>query len=163
MKTRAPSSGGTKLNKKRSAVVRRTSRRISFSPRKNVTSTAVNKKQKQNTFTNPEEGTVKEENVLPNGKMSHLNGEVSHLNGEMSHTLFEKRSPKLEVQEATGESVTTAVSKLKFFFQFLFFFVLLFTLFDEFFNPLSELFCSWGDEFYQTLIFLTTPSLQLLH
>jgi len=72
-----------------------------------------------------------------------------------------------EVQEGSsaGKFVKIFFSKLKLFFQFLFFCALLFILFDEFLKPtLSELFWGFlGDEFYQTLIFPTPPSLQLLH
>ena len=72
-----------------------------------------------------------------------------------------------EVQEGSsaGKFVKIFFSKLKLFFQFLFFCALLFILFDEFLKPtLSELFWGFlGDDFYQTLIFPTPPSLQLLH
>jgi len=72
-----------------------------------------------------------------------------------------------EVQEGStaGNFVKIFFSKLKLFFQFLFLCALLFILFDEFLKPtLSELFWGFlGDEFYQTLVFPTPPSLQLLH
>ena len=261
--------GGIKLNKRgRSAVVRRTSRKISFSPRKVTTNTSVNNKknQKKNPPFNPEENIIKEEEkIVQNGVQpvdtpQILNGAKTVQNGaqpaetprilngtyvetprilngakivqngdhptenpkiligaqtsriqngakivqngnhpieipqilngapvETPQTLngatFETppklrieggvsetpphTNPEEEVEEGSsaGKFVKIFFSKLKLFFQFLFFCALLFILFDEFLKPtLSELFWGFlGDEFYQTLIFPTPPSLQLLH
>ena len=264
--------GGTKLNKRgRSAVVRRTSRKISFSPRKVTTNTSVNNKrnQKKNPPFNPEKNTIKE-NIVQNGAQpvetqQILNGAKIVQNGDQPietprilngvpvetprilngapvetptiqnrAEIIQNRDPPIEVPQilngapletpriqngdhpietpqilngapvetpriqngatfetprkiriegvsetpphtnpeeevqegsSLGKFVKIFFSKLKLFFQFLFFCALLFILFDEFLKPtLSELFWGFlGDDFYQTLIFPTPPSLQLLH
>jgi len=139
-------SRGSKL-RKRSAIVRRTSRKISFSPRKNTVTTSTNKKKiKNHSFIEEQDILVEEELPTEDALLDEENA-------------VNPTDPNPEVQEFAGKCVNP-VSKMKCFFLFLFFFALLLLLFDEFVSPLSELFWWWGDEFYQTLIFLT-PSLQL--
>merc|ERR1719362_1601020 len=113
--------------------------------------------------TNPEEEvTIKEEEkIIQNGVQlvetpPILNGAKIVQNGAQ---------PAEPPRSSAGKFVKIFFSKLKLFFQFLFFCALLFILFDEFLKPtLSELFWGFlGDDFYQTLIFPTPPSLQLLH
>ena len=117
--------------------------------------------------TNPEkEVTIKEEeNIVQNGVQpvetpQILNGAKIVQNGAQS-----AETPEVQEGSTAGKFVKIFFSKLKLFFQFLFFCALLFILFDEFLKPtLSELFWGFlGDDFYQTLIFPTPPSLQLLH
>jgi len=138
---------GSKL-RKRSAIVRRTSRKISFSPRKSVTTSTNKKKIKNHPFIEEQDILVEEE--LPTDA---LLDEGTAANPTDPNPLVP------EVQEFVGKCVNP-VSKMKLFFLFLFFFALLLLLFDGFVSPLSELFWWWGDEFYQTLIF-PTPSLYL--
>ena len=105
--------------------------------------------------TNPEEVTIEEEEeIVQNGVQPVETPQI--LNGAQ---------PAETPRSSAGKFVKIFFSKLKLFFQFLFFCALLFILFDEFLKPtLSELFWEFlGDDFYQTLIFPTPPSLQLLH
>jgi len=142
------SSRGSKLTRKRSAIVRRTSRKISFSPRKNVTTSNKKKTIKNQPFIEEQDILVEEE--LPTEDI---------LDKEINANPTE--NPLVpEVQEYAGTNPNPIISKLKLFSFFLFFFSFLLLQFDEFFNPLSELFWLWGDEFYRTLILLIT-SLQL--
>ena len=140
---------------------------MSFSPRKvtkNTSSVNNKKNQKKNPPFNPEEDTIKEEEkIVQNGVQPVETPQI--LNG--AKTVQNGAQPAETPQEGSsaGKFVKIFFSKLKLFFQFLFFCALLFILFDEFLKPtLSELFWEFlGDEFYQTLIFPTPPSLQLLH
>ena len=141
------SNSGSKL-RKRSTIVRRTSRKISFSPRKNVTTSNKKKPIKNHPFFEEQDILVEEELPIAEDILE---------NGTDPNPTDNPLIP--EVQEYAGNSVNP-VSKLKLFFLFLFFFALLLLLFDRFVSPLSELFWWWGDEFYQTLIF-TTSSLHL--
>ena len=113
--------------------------------------------------TNPEEEvTIKEEEkIVQNGVQPVEPPQI--LNG--AKTVQNGAQPAETPRSSAGKFVKIFFSKLKLFFQFLFFCALLFILFDEFLKPtLSELFWGFlGDDFYQTLIFPTPPSLQLLH
>jgi len=149
------SSRGSKLRSKRSAIVRRTSRKISFSPRKNIVTTSnKNKKIKNQPFIEEKDILVEEE--LPDADNLILDEEIA-ANPIQDNPLV----PDSEVQEFAGEAVNNPVSKLKLFSLFLFFSAFLLLLFEGFVDsPLSELFWWWKDEFYQTFfIFPILPSL----
>merc|ERR1719362_1816965 len=117
--------------------------------------------------TNPEEEvTIKEEEkIVQNGVQPVETPQILNGTKKVQNGAQPAENPQVQERSSAGKFVKIFFSKLKLFFQFLFFCALLFILFDEFLKPtLSELFWGFlGDEFYQTLIFPTPPSLQLLH